>query len=155
MSNHFHKVFNPFRLALLFQDLSRLFKNHSGGGFRVRLLHRRALLLKQVSFNILHMMHAPEIVKLADQPGHGLPHHVDPIKVHLSQVDQVKDVEVPVKEHRGGGGISFQRGHQSRLFARSQNLMVDFKSGFARVFPPASSKRGSFYIGNGSSLKVS
>ena len=98
----------------------------------------------------------PEVVKLADHPGNGLPDHVDPLKVGRAiSPNQVKDVEVSVKEHRGGGGIYFQRGHQSRLFARSQNLMVDFKSGFARVFPPASSRRESFYIGNGSSLKVS
>ena len=62
-------------------------------------------------------------MKLADQPGHGLPHHVDPLKVDclLSQ-DQVKDVEVSVKKHRGGG-VPFQCSHQCRLFTRSQNLM--------------------------------
>ena len=38
-----------FRLASLFWDLSRLFVNHSLGGFSVLLLHRRALLLQQIS----------------------------------------------------------------------------------------------------------
>ena len=63
-------------------------------------------------------------MKLADQPRHGLPHHVDPLKhPRLLSQNQVEDVEVPVKEHRGGGGVPFQRTHQCRLFTWSQNLM--------------------------------
>ena len=74
-------------------------------------------------------------MKLADQPGHGLPHHVDPLKLgRLLHQNQVEDVEVPVKEHQGG--IPLQRGHQCRLFAWSQNLMFvkNLKMDFLEYF---------------------
>ena len=69
-------------------------------------------------------------MKLADQPGDRLPHHVDPLKLHrLLNQNQVEDVEVPVKEHRGGG-VPFQRRHQCRLFPWGQNLM------FVKILKP-------------------
>ena len=66
----------------------------------------------------------PEVVKLADHPGNGLPDHVDPLELGRAiSPNQVKDVEVSVKEHRGGG-IPFQGGNQSSLFTCCQNLCL-------------------------------
>ena len=80
---------------------------------------QRAFFKKIKSSTVL-----PEVVKLADHPGNGLPDHVDPLEVGrtISQ-KQVKDVEVSVKEHRGGG-IPFQGGNQSSLFTWCQNLCL-------------------------------
>ena len=42
--------FHISQLSVFFQNLSKLFKNHSRGGLRARLLHRRALLSKSIFF---------------------------------------------------------------------------------------------------------
>ena len=97
----------------------------------------------------------PEVVKLADHPGNGLPDHVDPLKVGRTiSPNQVKDVEVSVKEHRGGG-IPFQGGNQSSLFTCCQNLCLVKVGWFAKESPPASNRCGNSCIGIGSSQILS
>ena len=116
--------FHISQLSVFFQNLSKLFKNHSRGGLRARLLHRRALLSKSIFFKIKTSTVLPEVVKLADHPGNGLPDHVDPLELGRAiSPNQVKDVEVSVKEHRRGG-IPFQGGNQSSLFTCCQNLCL-------------------------------
>ena len=64
----------------------------------------------------------PQVMKLADEPGHRLSHHVHPLEVgRLVPLDQVEDVEVPVEEHRGRR-VPHELRLQRDLLFRSQNL---------------------------------
>ena len=88
---------------------------------------------------------SPQVMKLADEPGHWLSHHVHPLEVgRLVPLDQVEDVEVPVEEHRGRRVPPELRLQRDLLFW-SQNLEQACQD-LEKVVPPASSRSASFCI---------